>query len=207
MVQWHSIRILFAERTMLGKIAKGLGILRYRLLTQGLRVTLLWALDHAVRAVRGANIRRLCQITPELFVGGQYRRRGWPVMAGWGITAVVNMRVEFDDQAAGIAPPRYLHLPVEDDAAPTVEQLEAGVRFIADAVAEGGKVYVHCGAGVGRAATMAAAYLVSTGLTPAQAWERLRAVRPFIKPTPVQLAQLERFAEQWKARAGEAVRG
>lgn len=192
---------------MLGKIIKGLRILAYRLRTQGLRVTLLWALDHAVRAARGANIRRLSQITPALFVGGQYRRRGWPVMAGWGITAVVNMRAEFDDQAVGIAPPRYLHLPVEDDAAPTIEQLLAGVQFIADTIARGGKVYIHCGAGVGRAATMAAAYFISTGLTPAEAWRRLQAARPFIKPTAVQLAQLEHFAEQWKARVGETIKG
>lgn len=192
---------------MLGKIIKGLRILTYRLRTQGLRVTLLWALDHAVRVARGANIRRLSQITPALFVGGQYRRRGWPVMAGWGITAVVNMRAEFDDQAVGIAPPRYLHLPVEDDAAPTIEQLFAGVQFIADAIAGGGKVYIHCGAGVGRAATMAAAYLVSTGLTPTEAWRRLQTARPFIKPTAVQLAQLKHFAEQWKTRVGETIKG
>ncbi|MGQ9666767.1 MAG: protein-tyrosine phosphatase family protein [Anaerolineae bacterium] len=193
--------------SMPGKVIKGLRILAYRLRAQGIRVTLLWALDHAVRAVRGANIRRLSQTTPALFVGGQYRRWGWPVMTGWGITAVVNMRAEFDDQAIGIAPPRYLHLPVEDDAAPTIEQLLAGVRFIADEIARGGKVYVHCGAGVGRAATMAAAYLVSTGLTPTEAWRRLQAVRPFIKPTAVQLAQLEQFAEQWKAQMREPIQG
>ncbi len=191
---------------MLRKIAKGLGILAYRLRTQGVWVTLLWAVDHAVRAVRGANIRRLSQITPELFVGGQYRRRGWPIIAGWGITAVINMRMEFDDRAAGIAPPRYLHLPVEDDAAPTLDQLQAGVQFIAEEVAAGGKVYIHCGAGVGRAATMAAAFLVSTGMSPAEAWERLRTVRPFIKPTSVQYAQVERFAEGQKAPAGAASR-
>ncbi|HDD23994.1 MAG TPA: hypothetical protein ENF52_00965, partial [Chloroflexi bacterium] len=62
-----------------------------------------------------------------------------------------------------------------------------------------GGVYVHCGAGVGRAATMAAAYLVSTGLTPDQAWARLRAVRPFIRPQPVQSAQIQRFAETWES--------
>ncbi|MBE9506635.1 MAG: dual specificity protein phosphatase family protein, partial [Chloroflexi bacterium] len=67
--------------------------------------------------------------------------------------------------------------------------------FIAEEVAQGGGIYVHCGAGVGRAATMAAAYLVSTGLTPDQAWARIREVRPFIRPKPVQIAQIERFAE------------
>ena len=175
-------------------IWKGLRILRYRLQQQGVRTTALWAADHAVRIATGAPIRRLSQVTPQLHVGGQYRGRGWPRLAARGITAVVNMRVEFDDNDAGIAPPRYLHVPTVDDQAPSLEQLRTGVAFIAQEVARGGSVYVHCGAGVGRAAAMAAAYLVHTGLTPDQAWARIRAVRPFIRPAAVQIAQVERFA-------------
>nr|HID14689.1 protein phosphatase [Anaerolineae bacterium] len=184
---------------MLRKIAKGLGILWYRFTQQGLRVTALWAADHAVRIITGAPLSSVSQITPQLHMGGQYRRRGWPKLASRGITAVVNMRIEFDDNDAGIAPERYLHLPTVNEEAPTLEQLRAGVTFIAEEIARGGGVYVHCGAGVGRAATMAAAYLVSTGLTPDQAWARIREVRPFIRPTLVQVAQIERFAAQaWR---------
>lgn len=181
---------------LLKKIHKGLGILWYRFTRQGLRVTALWATDHLVRIVTGAPIRRVSQITPQLHVGGQYRRRGWPRLAARGITAVVNMRVEFDDVRAGIAPPRYLHLPTTDDEPPTPERLREGVAFIAEEIARGGAVYIHCGAGVGRAATMAAAYLVSTGLTPDEAWARIRVVRPFIRPRPGQIAQVERFARE-----------
>ncbi len=177
----------------LEKISKGLGILWSRLTRQGLRVTALWAADHGVRIVAGAPIRRVSQITPHLHVGGQYRRRGWPELAARGITAVVNMRVEFDDNAAGIAPERYLYLPTIDDDPPTLEQLRAGADFIAEEIAQGGGVYVHCRAGVGRAATMAAAYLASTGLTSDDAWAKIREVRPFIRPKPGQVAQVEQF--------------
>ncbi|MBL7063760.1 MAG: dual specificity protein phosphatase family protein [Anaerolineae bacterium] len=178
---------------LLRKTAKGLGILWSRLTRQGLRVTALWAADHGVRIIAGAPIRNLSQITPHLHVGGQYRRRGWPRLASRGVVAVVNMRVGFDDNDAGIAPERYLYLPTVDNDAPTLEQLHAGVAFIVEEIAQGGGVYVHCGSGVGRAATMAAAYLVSTGLTPDRAWMRIREVRPFIRPAPVQVAQVERF--------------
>ena len=177
-------------------IRKGLRILCERLRIQGVQATMWWAADHLVRLIAGANIRRVSQITPHLHVGGQYRRRGWPRLAARGITAVVNMRSEFDDRAAGIAPQRYLHLPTEDDDAPTLEQLRQGVEFIEREIARGGGVLVHCGAGVGRAAAMAAAYLVSTGLSPQEAWERIRTVRPFIRPTPVQVNQIERFAAE-----------
>jgi len=181
---------------LLRQITKRVDILWSRLTRQGLRVTALWAADHAVRIVTGAPIRRVSQITPQLHVGGQYRRRGWRRLSGRGITAVVNMRVEFDDAAAGIAPARYLHLPTADDTPPTLEQLRAGVAFMAEEIARGGGVYVHCGAGVGRAAAMAAAYLVNTGLTPDQAWACIQEVRPFIRPKPTQVAQVERFAAQ-----------
>jgi dual specificity MAP kinase phosphatase len=180
---------------LLEKIRWGLGILWGRLIQQGLRVTALWAADHGVRIVTGAPIRRVSQIAPQLHVGGQYRRRGWPKLAARGVTAVVNMRVEFDDNDAGIAPEHYLYLPTVDDDPPTLEQLRAGVAFIADEIARGGGVYIHCRAGVGRAATMAAAYLVSTGLTPDQAWAKIREVRPFVRPRSRQVAQVERFAQ------------
>jgi predicted protein tyrosine phosphatase len=181
---------------LLSRISKGLGILWSRLIQQGLRVTALWAADHAVRIATGTPIHSVSQITPQLHVGGQYRRRGWRELASRGITAVVNTRIEFDDNDAGIAPARYLHLPTVDDEAPTLEQLRQGAAFIAEEIAQGGGVYVHCGSGVGRAPTLAAAYLVSTGLTPKQAWARIRQVRPFIRPKRGQIAQVERFAAQ-----------
>jgi protein tyrosine phosphatase (PTP) superfamily phosphohydrolase (DUF442 family) len=181
---------------LLKKLIKNAGIVWSRFSRQGVRVTVLWAADHAVRVVTGAPIRSVSQIAPQLHVGGQYRRRGWQRLAARGITAVVNLRAEFDDAAAGIAPGRYLHVPAVDDTPPTLEQLHEGAAFIAEEIARGVGVYIHCGAGVGRAPTMAAAYLVSTGLVPDEAWARIRAVRPFIRIKPGQAAQIERFAAE-----------
>jgi protein-tyrosine phosphatase len=63
-------------------------------------------------------------------------------------------------------------------------------------IQNGGRVYVHCAGGVGRAPTMAAAYLVSTGLATEEAWALIRRKRPFIKPTEAQRAALEQFARE-----------
>jgi hypothetical protein len=177
-------------------LRKGLRILQRRLAEQGLGVTALWAADHAARLLVGANLRRVSQITPHLHVGGQYRKRGWPRLAARGVTAVVNLRQEVDDRQKGIAPPRYLYLPTPDDGAPSPDDLRAGAAFIAGEVAQGGAAYVHCGSGIGRAPTLAAAYLVGTGLTPKQAWAQIRAVRPFIRPTAAQLDSIERLAAE-----------
>jgi protein tyrosine phosphatase (PTP) superfamily phosphohydrolase (DUF442 family) len=181
---------------LIRRAVKGLRILWWRLRNQGLRVTALWAADHAVRIATGAPILRSSQIAPQLHVGGQYRQRGWRTLQGRGVTAVVNLRSEFDDQEKGIAPSRYLHIPAADDHPPSLDQLRQGVRFIADEIGRGGSVYVHCGAGVGRAPLMAAAYFVSTGMTPDEAWENIRRPRPFIRPTPAQTEQLKAFAGQ-----------
>ena len=183
--RWRGISATFSQGL--------LNNLWQRLTKQGVQATTLWIVDHAVRIITGAPIQRTSQITTQLHVGGQYRRRGWPILTSRGITAVVNMRLEFDDNHAGIAPKHYLYLPTVDDEAPTLEQLHTGVTYITDQLNRGGSVYVHCGSGVGRAATMAAAYLISTGLRPDQAWARIRETRPFIRPTAVQVAQIERF--------------
>jgi predicted protein tyrosine phosphatase len=185
---------------MFNAIRERLGILWGRLIEQGIRVTGLWAADHLVRIVTGAPIRDVSQVTPQLHVGGQYRRRGCRRLSERGVTAVVNMRTEFDDEAAGIAPRRYLYLPTVDDKPPSLEHLHTGVDFIVEEVSRGGGVYVHCGAGVGRAPTLAAAYLVSTGLTSDEAWARIREVRPFIRPKPGQVAQIEQFAEDLRIK-------
>lgn len=181
-------------------IRKGLGILWGRLTEQGVRVSVLWAADHLVRVITGAPIRAVSQVTPQVHVGGQYRQRGWPRLRERGVTAVVNLRTEFDDEVAGIAPRRYLHLPTADDDPPSLKHLRTGVDFILKEIGRGGGVYVHCGAGVGRAPTMVAAYLVTTGLTADQAWASIRAVRPFIRPKPKQIAQIERFEEHLRLK-------
>jgi predicted protein tyrosine phosphatase len=188
------------ERTILKEALKGLAILWDRVRGQGIRVTALWAADHLVRIVTGAPLRSVSQITPQLHVGGQYRQRGWEQLTSRGVTAVVDMRIELDDEAAGIAPQRYLYLPTVDDEPPSLEHLRAGVDFMAEEIRTGGAVYVHCGSGVGRAPTMAAAYLVSTGLALDEAWASIRAVRPFIRPQPRQVARVKRFAEDLRSR-------
>jgi protein tyrosine phosphatase (PTP) superfamily phosphohydrolase (DUF442 family) len=156
-----------------------------------------WMSEVVVRLIRGAPIRSYSQISPHLFIGGQYRKKGWPLLESWGITAVVNLRNTFDDKQAGIAPAHYLHLPTRDGHCPTQAQLRAGVKFIKEEIEQGGAVYIHCEAGVGRSATLMAAYLIDEEkLTSTQAWKKIRSVRPFIRPTSMQKRGIDRFADR-----------
>ncbi|MCU0519137.1 MAG: dual specificity protein phosphatase family protein [Anaerolineae bacterium] len=167
-----------------------------RLVEQGLRPTALWLKDKVFRRARGYSHPATSEVAPRLFVGGQQRPKGLAAMRALGITAVVNMREESDDAARGVALDDYLWLPTTDDAAPALDDLERGSTFIAQHIDAGRGVYIHCGAGVGRAPTMAAAYLVQEGATPEAAWETLQRGRPFIRPTPPQIAAIREFAAQ-----------
>lgn len=176
-----------------GLVHKWLELVRLNLVGRGLRYAGLWTSDLVFRLVAGASPLRFSRILPGLHVGGQYLAHGWDLLAERGVTAVINMRIEFDDRQAGIAPARYLHLPTVDNTAPSISHLRRGVEFIRREVAEGGSVYVHCEAGVGRAPTMAAAYLSAEGMASDTAWHFLRRHRPFIRPTSVQVTQVRRF--------------
>jgi len=160
-------------------------------------------IDQVARRRRGAPLFRQVMITPRLLVGGQHYPRGWPTMLTWGVTAVVNMRIEFDDVAEGIGGERHLHLPTVDNTPSTLAQIQQGVDFIRTEIEQGGMVYVHCGVGVGRAPTMAVAYLVSTGLSPLKAWLRLLRVRPFIWPMASQVRLVDLYAAQLAAVLAE----
>lgn len=163
---------------------------------QGTLAATQYLVDHFTRLITGAPPKHFSRVTPDLHVGGQYTAKGWPLLQERGITAVVNLRDEFDDAQAGIAPPAYLYLPTVDNTPPSVIDLCRGILFIENEIASGGRVYVHCMLGVGRSVTLVAAYLVHQGLTPSEAWWTIRKARPFIQPTLGQVALIEEFAEQ-----------
>ena len=165
-----------------------------RVKTQGVPVTLSWLWGHGLPRLTGIPILRYCQVTPQIFIGAQISAIGKRRLLAHGFTAIVNLRAEFDDAAHGLTLAQYCYLPAVDERAPTLAQLEAGAVFIRSVVESGGKVYIHCQGGIGRAPTLAAAYFMRQGYGLAAALDLIRAARPFIRPTLEQLEQLKAFA-------------
>jgi protein-tyrosine phosphatase len=176
-------------------IEKGWTILTRRLREQGPWVTMQWAYGRGMPKVTGVPMAHNSRITPEIWVGPQFNARGKQYLEQHGVTGSVNLRVEFDDAAYGLDLPNYCYLPTVDDDRPTPEHFQKGVDFIREVVAQGGQVYIHCKAGVGRAPTMAAAYFIAEGMSVDEALALIKQTRPFIAITPPQLQALHEYAQ------------
>ena len=99
-------------------------------------------------------------------------------LVGRGIECVVTMTEE-------PLPPQwtshvsYKHTPTPDMTAPEVERLDETVDFVHENIGAGRPTMVHCAAGLGRAGTVLACYLVKYQNCGAQqAIDRIRALRP-----------------------------
>ncbi|MCS7102695.1 MAG: dual specificity protein phosphatase family protein [Candidatus Korarchaeum sp.] len=73
----------------------------------------------------------------------------------------------------------FYFLPVEPGGAPGLREMIDLLTWISSRASKGNSVAVHCFAGIGRAGTVAAAYLVFTrNMTPQAALDYVRRLRP-----------------------------
>ncbi len=128
--------------------------------------------------------RRRCsachEVAPGVLVGCRLAKAEAAAAVKGGVTAVLDLTAEFSETAPFRAL-TYRNLAILDLTAPTQDQLQEAVAFIAEEAAKG-SVYVHCKIGYSRSAAVTGAYLLATkqAATASEAVARLRSVRPSI---------------------------
>jgi atypical dual specificity phosphatase len=90
----------------------------------------------------------------------------------------------------------WQHLPIDDMTAPRPHQFMEALQFIDEQQAAGRATVVHCLAGQGRAGSMLAAWMIRSGISPADALAELRGVCPGAVENDEQEAALEAFARR-----------
>jgi atypical dual specificity phosphatase len=146
-----------------------------------------------------ATLKRVTWLEQDCLAACRYPRTAKALreLAEQGVTVLVNLheRPHSPTALAGYGLTE-LHLPVPDFTPPTPEQLEHGIAALEQAIADGQKVAVHCGAGLGRTGTLLACYLVKRGFGPDAAIARVRAARPGSVETPQQELAVRSYARQ-----------
>jgi ADP-ribosyl-[dinitrogen reductase] hydrolase len=90
---------------------------------------------------------------------------------------------------------RWRQVPVGDYGVPNRAQAELAVGFLREGLDAGELVFVHCYGGLGRAGTIAACVLVSRGLAPDTAIDRVREARSL---HAIEVSGQESFVHAWE---------
>ena len=130
--------------------------------------------------------------------GGIWNARNMAELAQAGVTHVLNMQIEFDDQPLAEAHGmRVLWNPTDDDFLPKPpELLKRGVDFALGALDDPeARLYVHCAAGVHRAPMMTLAVLCAMEWEMEAAMVLIETRRPVVDFADVYVESVRRFLE------------
>ncbi|XP_053735116.1 dual specificity protein phosphatase 1 [Synchiropus splendidus] len=136
------------------------------------------------------------EILPFLYLGSAYHASRKDMLDMLGITALINVSANcpnhFEDSYV------YKSIPVEDNHKADISSwFNEAIEFIDSVKNKGGRVFVHCQAGISRSATICLAYLMRTNRVKLdEAFEFVKQRRSIISPNFSFMGQLLQFESQ-----------
>ena len=96
-----------------------------------------------------------------------------------GVNAILNLCAEFCDLHSVEAEQGFevYYMPVPDEEAPQLEELDKALAWLDEAIYLGKKVLIHCRHGIGRTGTVLNAYLLRRGLGHKLAGKKLKGLK------------------------------
>ncbi|CAK6950709.1 dual specificity protein phosphatase 2 [Scomber scombrus] len=133
------------------------------------------------------------ELLPFLFLGSAIHSSRRETLAAAGITAVLNVSSSCPNFYEGEF--QYLRINVEDNLAADIRACFAtAIAFIDSVKQSGGRVLVHCQAGISRSATICLAYLMHTQrVRLEEAFDFVKQRRQVISPNLAFMGQLLQF--------------
>ncbi|MEL6546002.1 MAG: ATP-binding cassette domain-containing protein [Myxococcota bacterium] len=113
-----------------------------------------------------------------------------------GCTVLVNLeeKVHYSEKGVASAGMQLIHSPIVDMSVPALSRGRELCRRLSRLVADGESVVVHCRAGLGRTGLLMAMMLLWDGESPADAFEKVRAINPRWIQSDEQLEFLPEFS-------------
>eukprot|EP00071_Canis_lupus_P039844 XP_022273401.1 dual specificity protein phosphatase 1 [Canis lupus familiaris] len=136
------------------------------------------------------------EILPFLYLGSAYHASRKDMLDALGITALINVSANCPNHFEGHY--QYKSIPVEDNHKADISSwFNEAIDFIDSIKNAGGRVFVHCQAGISRSATICLAYLMRTNRVKLdEAFEFVKQRRSIISPNFSFMGQLLQFESQ-----------
>lgn len=136
------------------------------------------------------------EILSFLYLGSAYHASRKDMLDALGITALINVSANCPNHFEGHY--QYKSIPVEDNHKADISSwFNEAIDFIDSIKDAGGRVFVHCQAGISRSATICLAYLMRTNRVKLdEAFEFVKQRRSIISPNFSFMGQLLQFESQ-----------
>jgi hypothetical protein len=152
---------------------------------------------------RMARVADISPITDNVYISAWPRGRHALEIRGLGVRLILSMHWVHPSKTLGHAPVRLLWLPTFDSPLfpMPMSALERGVQAALPVIEAGGKVLVHCRAGIHRSVAMACCILIAQGMSAEAAMALCKQRRPVADPDAPHIRErIVKFEAVWQTR-------